>query len=75
MESKTGLCQLQSIDSKLWSIRSGFGNYTLHIIQRASGVTRTVSRSALPSDTELAMMSEARFNKLCRDAFHNWQGE
>ncbi len=61
-----------NIDSKLWRVR-----YTtvahLDITQKASGVTRTFSQSALPSSDELASMSEQRFDKLCRERFHGWE--
>lgn len=59
-----------SVDSPHWSIREGFGGHTLHVIQRASGKTVIVSRSAFPSAEEVAAMTEARFNRLCREAFH-----
>lgn len=58
-----------SIDSKLWSVRA-YNAGGLHITQRASGAVRTVSRGALPSDNALAMMSETRFDRVCREAFH-----
>lgn len=58
-----------SIESKLWHVRS-FNDGYAHITQKASGVIRTVSRSKLPSADALAMMHEARFNKIMRELFH-----
>lgn len=58
-----------NIDSKLWRVRYTTAAH-LDITQKASGVTRTFSQSALPSRDELASMSEQRFDRLCRERFH-----
>jgi hypothetical protein len=58
-----------SVDSKLWKLRSCNCAY-MHITQCVSGITRTVLRGQLPSDVEIALMSEWRFNSVCRDAFN-----
>lgn len=58
-----------SIDSKLWQVRC-LNTAQLGIIQRASGVMRIFGHSALPDADALASMSEARFDKLCRERFH-----
>lgn len=58
-----------SIESKLWRVRS-FNDGYAHITQKASGVIRTVSRGKLPSSDEIAMMHEARFNRIMRELFH-----
>lgn len=58
-----------NIDTKAWSVRSYNDGYA-HITQRASGVIRTVPRSALPSVETLAMMHELTFNRTMRNAFH-----
>lgn len=62
-----------SIDSGLWSIRSGFNGHTLHITQRSTGAVRSVSRSALPSAERMAQMTERQFDAACRRAFHGWR--
>jgi hypothetical protein len=62
-----------SIDSNAWSLRS-FDGFTLQITQRATGKTRSVNRAALPSASELASMSGARFDRLCREAFESREG-
>lgn len=59
-----------SIDSKLYAVRSGFGGHTITITHRISGKIKQFSRSALPSDVQLSLMSENRFNALCRILFH-----
>ncbi len=58
-----------SVDSSLWQVRA-YGDSLLHITQRSTGTIRTVKREALPSADEVAMMHELRFNRLCREAFH-----
>jgi hypothetical protein len=58
-----------SIDSKLWSVRAYNGGLA-SITQRSSGVTRYVSRHSIPDADTLAASTEARFNKLMREAFH-----
>ncbi len=58
-----------SIDSKLWQVRY-LNTAQLGIIQRASGVMRIFGHSALPDRDTLASVSETRFDRLCRDAFH-----
>jgi hypothetical protein len=62
------------IESKLWRVVSYNAAYA-HITQKASGVIRTVSRSALPSVDALAQMKEQQFNRICREAFHGTKGE
>ena len=58
-----------NIESKLWKIVSIIGQ-GVRITQKTSGVTRFVNRSELPSDYDLAMMSEKQFDRVCREAFH-----
>jgi hypothetical protein len=59
-----------SIDTPIWQLRYIGG--TLSVTQRASRAIRTCyGRSYLPSDEALALMSEYRFNALCREIFHN----
>jgi hypothetical protein len=58
-----------NIESALWKVESYNDGYA-HIIQKASGVIRTVSRGKLPSADELACVSELRFNRILREAFH-----
>jgi hypothetical protein len=59
-----------SIDSSLWRLRA-YEDSSIHITQRASGAIRTRNRGIFPSAHEMAMMSESRFNKLCREAFRD----
>jgi len=58
-----------SIESKLWKVTSYNVAYA-HILQKASGTIRTVSRGSLPSGDDLAAMHERRFDSICREAFH-----
>jgi hypothetical protein len=58
-----------SVDSDRWSLRY-VGTGIVFITQTASGVTRTCSRGKLPSDEALALMSEYKFNSICREIFH-----
>ena len=58
-----------SVDSKLWSVRAYNDAYST-IVQRASNVSRTISRGALPEHEALAAMHEKRFDAICRDLFH-----
>ena len=46
-----------SVDSKLWSVRAYNDAYAT-IVQRASNVSRTISRGALPEHEALAAMHE-----------------
>ncbi len=57
------------IESKLWKMVAFIG-HGVRITQKASGVTRYVNRSEIPSDHRLAMMSEKQFDRVCREAFH-----
>jgi hypothetical protein len=57
------------IESKLWRVTS-YNDAYAHILQKASGVIRTVSRGELPSVDALAAMHERVFDSVCREAFH-----
>ena len=59
-----------NINSKLWQVRA-YNDALAHITQRASGATRHVSRSLLPSQNDLAAMSERKFDAIMRDLFHS----
>jgi hypothetical protein len=58
-----------NVESKLWKVRS-LNGYQIAIVQKASGMLRVFSRSALPSIDALAAMSETRFDSLVRKAYH-----
>lgn len=59
-----------NIESKLWKVIS-LNASQLMIIQKASGASAIRGLSALPGLNELAVMSEVRFDRLCREAFHD----
>lgn len=60
-----------NVESELWKA-VGLNSAYVQITQKASRTTRTVLRSDFPHDAHaLAMMHELRFNRLCREAFHN----
>jgi hypothetical protein len=58
-----------NIETPLWTLIS-FNEGYVHVIQKASGTTRTVSRGHIPSVETLAAMTERQFNRVCREAFH-----
>jgi hypothetical protein len=58
-----------NVESKIWKVKA-INGYQIAIVQKASGMLRVFSRSALPSLDALAAMSETRFDSLCRKAFH-----
>jgi hypothetical protein len=60
---------MMNISTKLWQVKA-LNGWQIAIIQRATGMLKVFSRTALPDDTTLAMISENRFNTLCREAFH-----
>lgn len=57
------------VETKLWRAKE-IGHGQLLVTQKASGVSRTVSRGKLPSVEAVAAMHERRFDRLCREAFH-----
>ncbi len=59
-----------NIESKLWKVVS-YG-YQIAILQKASGTQRFVTIGEFPNSDELAAMNELRFNRVCREAFHDW---
>jgi hypothetical protein len=58
-----------NIESKLWKIRA-VAPHMVMVIQKASGATRYATESHFPSTDALAVMSEKRFDKVCREVFH-----
>lgn len=58
-----------NIESKLWKVTS-YNEAYAHILQKASGAIRTVSRGSLPGADAFAAMHENRFDAILRDAFH-----
>ena len=58
-----------NIESKLWKLVS-LNTAQIMVIQKASGASRVVSASALPSVEMLAAIHERGFDKAARDAFH-----
>lgn len=59
-----------NMDSKSYAVRSGFGGHTITITHRASGIIKQFSRSVLPDVLQLSLMSENRFNAVCRAVFN-----
>lgn len=59
-----------NVESKLWKVVAYNAAYA-SITQKASGVTRTVSRGSLDSTDAIAAMTERQFDKMCREAFHD----
>lgn len=62
-----------NVNSALWRVRV-FNVSLAGITQRASGVTRYVHPSTLPSIDTLARVHENRFDALLREAFHSAAG-
>jgi hypothetical protein len=58
-----------NVESKLWKVRA-INGWQIAIVQKASGMLRVMSRSALPSVDALAAMSERAFDTAARKAFH-----
>ena len=58
-----------SVDSKLWKLVASIAGSQAHIIEKATGDTRTVMRDTLPSWPEIAAMHENEFDRVCREAF------
>lgn len=58
-----------NIESKLWKVSHTVGP-DAQIIQKATGVARSVPRKDLPSAHTLGMVHENRFDEICRAAFH-----
>jgi len=58
-----------NIESKLWKVRATIA-HSVAVIQKATGATRYVTISHLPDVVELAAMNEAKFDRVCRDVFH-----
>lgn len=58
-----------NIESRLWHVIS-YNDAYANIIQKSTGVLHAVTRGKLPDTHTLAMASEAKFDRICREAFH-----
>lgn len=59
-----------NIESKLWKIVRLNDGYC-QVTQKASNTTRVILGCNMPDIHKLAMVSENRFNAICRDLFHS----
>lgn len=58
-----------NISSKKWQIRTIFASQ-VEILEISTGKFKSVERTVLPNDHQLAMMSEYRFNMWCSEVFY-----
>jgi hypothetical protein len=57
-----------SSETNLWKVRA-LNGWQVAVVQKASGMLKVFSRTALPDIADLSVMSEVAFNSACRRVF------
>ena len=63
---------MMNVESKLWKVYVPMG-CQIAVLQKASGMQLYVTIGKFPNFETLAAMTERQFDKICRNAFHNWK--